>query len=681
MVGASMMLLLSVAATASLSAASAAPLPDLCHLGSSGAAPLPQFSGYHGSCNGSASAAGTGGGCATLHAAGGAGGCAGDFNLGTYDIVPLQHYVISLELKTSALLPTPQTPENCVQQQQTTRSGGSTAIELGLGGNQTACAGAYITGAPYVSYTDGNGRADGWFPAYGTHATPTSDWHNISLRFAPPSTATRATIRLAFGAHQYDEGNGGRMLGGTATGEAWFRNVKIVALPSPPSAVLPATFEIPASEKNMTRAIELAASCLHNSQISGNFTVGSDYVISGNLSPDLAFGLLGTRRLAHASYMKTWESTWLENRNLMNAEGRIGRFQRVMAHVLWPLGVDALFSFSGNTSYLEENLAYVDRAMGYLKSIAAEDDSLPCFTKDLMELFPPGVDWNDWQDSRAYGATTNFATWYVRTLRRFAALHTEFAGSFGSAAKAKEYYETANAVTLSVQALWIGENSTIATDWERDGPHFATNARHSADCGHNVLDDGVWVDDQLWAVVNGVADDAQAATIKEWLANRTVAYESQPTRWSSKTKSDIGLQAKQRYAETWYGRLGMADVLMRFKNFSQPAFGYTLLRRISAAFASSNNIMESYTMDAEVGTDPGTDYLEHCGGFMWSIIDGPFGVDFNSVRACATNRKQLTDCQLTALLTIRVEDLNSNSEWLPLLHACTSYDDRTRMPL
>ena len=43
---------------------------------------------------------------------------------------------------------------------------------------------------------------------------------------------------------------------------------------------------------------------MHNSQISGNFTVGSDYVISGNLSPDLAFGLLGTRRLAHAGYMQ-----------------------------------------------------------------------------------------------------------------------------------------------------------------------------------------------------------------------------------------------------------------------------------------------------------------------------------------------------------------------------------------
>jgi hypothetical protein len=352
-------------------------------------------------------------------------------------------------------------------------------------------------------------------------------------------------------------------------------------------------------------------------------------VISGNLSPDLAFGLLGTRRLAHASYMKTWEGTWLENRHLMNAQGRIGRFQRVMSHVLWPLGVDALFSFSGNVSFLRENLPYVDRALGYLRSLAAED-SLPCFPKDLMMLFPPGVDWNDWQDSRAYGATTNFATWYVRTLRRFAALHSEFADSFGSAEKATEYLDSANAVTVSVQALWISEHSPIAANFSRDGPHFATNARHSADCSHNVLDDGNWVDDQLWAVVNGVASKVQAADIKRWLAKHTDAYESQPTRWSSKSVGDGNRVSKQRYHETWYGRLGLGDVLMRFNNFSQPAFGYTLLRRIAAAFTASNNIMESYQMDGAVGTDAGTDYLEHCGGFIWGMIDGPFGVDFDS---------------------------------------------------
>ena len=155
-------------------------------------------------------------------------------------------------------------------------------------------------------------------------------------------------------------------------------------------------------------------------------------------------------------------------------------------------------------------------------------------------------------------------------------------------------------------------------------------AGHSADCSVSVNDDGVWVDDQLWAVVLGVASPSQAESIKAWLANRTVAYESQPTRWSSKidAKGSGG-----RYAETWFGRLGLGDVLMRYNNFSQPDFGLTLrkssrlrnhsldqasavgyllrdcgviaVRRISAAFTGTQNIMESYTMDAKVGSDPG----------------------------------------------------------------------------
>jgi hypothetical protein len=46
--------------------------------------------------------------------------------------------------------------------------------------------------------------------------------------------------------------------------------------------------------------------------------------------------------------------------------------------------VDALFSFSGNVSYLQENLPYVDKVMGYLKSLSAED-ALPCFPRGRLE--------------------------------------------------------------------------------------------------------------------------------------------------------------------------------------------------------------------------------------------------------------------------------------------------------
>ena len=49
-------------------------------------------------------------------------------------------------------------------------------------------------------------------------------------------------------------------------------------------------------------------SCFHNSQLTGNFTVGSDYVISGNLSPDLGFGIFGVRRMGSPAQMALYMS-------------------------------------------------------------------------------------------------------------------------------------------------------------------------------------------------------------------------------------------------------------------------------------------------------------------------------------------------------------------------------------
>ena len=258
-------------ALVSAASSSGMDLPNLCTL-----SPLPKMSGpYAGTGTGEATADG-GGGCTMLHFNSST-GMAADFQVATFDVTPLKKYIVRMALKTNNLVPTPHPPQGCIEER-----GG--ALGAGLD-HQTGCSGAYLTGGPYVSYTDANGRADGWFPAYGTHAPPTSDWHNISLVFAPPTTAAQATLHIAFGAHQYAEGDGGRMLGGTATGEAWVRGMNIAPAPAPPSTVLPASLRVPASETNISAAVELAAQCLHNSQISGNFTVGSDYVISGNLSP------------------------------------------------------------------------------------------------------------------------------------------------------------------------------------------------------------------------------------------------------------------------------------------------------------------------------------------------------------------------------------------------------------
>ena len=95
---------------------------------------------------------------------------------------------------------------------------------------------------------------------------------------------------------------------------------------------------------------------------------------------------------------------------------------------------------------------------------------------------------------------------------------------------------------------------------------------------------------------------------------------------------------------------------MRYNNFSQPEFGLTLLRRIANAFVGTEIIMESYTMAGIVGTNAGIDYLEHCAGFVWALVDGPLGVNFDSdMEAAATISPQLSQSwdEASAFLVFR----------------------------
>lgn len=44
-----------------------------------------------------------------------------------------------------------------------------------------------------------------------------------------------------------------------------------------------------------------------------------------------------------------------------------------------------------------------------------------------------------------------------------------------------------------------------------------------------------------------------------------------------------------------------------------------------------------------LGGDPGSNYLEHCGGYAWALTEGLFGIDlFSDAEAAATIRSPLT---------------------------------------
>merc|ERR1740133_440020 len=80
--------------------------------------------------------------------------------------------------------------------------------------------------------------------------------------------------------------------------------MKTTATNPPPRAVV----NVPVHEATLSRALEMTASCFHDSSLTGNFTVGSDYIISGNLSPDLGMGLFGVRRMGSPSEMDLYTS-------------------------------------------------------------------------------------------------------------------------------------------------------------------------------------------------------------------------------------------------------------------------------------------------------------------------------------------------------------------------------------
>jgi hypothetical protein len=210
------------------------------------------------------------------------------------------------------------------------------------------------------------------------------------------------------------------------------------------------------------------------------------------------------------------------------------------------------------------------------------------------------------------GKTFNFHQWYVRALRRMAALHEEFSNtpdgqSFASAERAREYRKRADQVEQALRQLY----------WADD--HFVTNVDYDG-----KVADQRWMDDQVWAIRFGIATPEQAGKIWAWVDRRPQELEGVPTAWAAFDGPEHG-------TKSWFGRTGAGDILARYRS-GNPARGLALLKRISEVFARDRNVYEAYKMDGSVvpGTLGWGNYTEHCGGFIMALIGGPFGLDFDS---------------------------------------------------
>lgn len=485
---------------------------------------------------------------------------------------------------------------------------------------------AKLTGAPYLFFWDARLLPGSFQPTPGNLAPNNSDWHIISQVFTTPVTARTAELHLAYAAYGGYEKYSPRVTG-RARGHLWIRNVRIEAgqqVPPPP-----VTIHVP--DAVIQQALETTANCLYDASLSGQFTASDGYTISGNIVPDLTFGLFGVRRLAIPKYMDIYKAQWASVGDGFTPEGRAP--QRVMSQVLFPLGVDEIYSYTGDRAFLEKYLAVADRSFDYM-SQRADRNGLVRLVDYGQWCLGQGADWVDWYPTRMEGKTFNFHQWYVRALRRCAALHRELSWANGDNddERAKQYLIRADEIEKSLRQMY----------WYED--HFVPNV----DYGGRIADEK-WLDDQVWAIQWGVATSEMTRQIWSWIDANPSKYEGVPTRW-------VAFNGPVHGPLTWFGRLGAGDILARYHS-GNPRRGMELLNRISEIFARDRNVYEAYDMYGDIvpGTSGWGNYTEHSGGYIWAVVGGPFGISFDSdAEAVATVAPQFPEDWPSADLTVYI---------------------------
>ena len=466
---------------------------------------------------------------------------------------------------------------------------------------------ASLTGGVYLQFWDSQHMPGSYQPsdAVSTPAPENSEWHIVSQKVIVPSTARTAALNLVFAAFGPYTDKLRPRDSGRAKGRLWIRSVHIEAS----DRVIPLPPTIRVSDPKIRAAVDVVAECMHNGSLNGIFVDSDGYTDSSNIVPDISFGLYGVRRQGQAKYVDIMRKQWEELGASADAKGRLP--QRVMSQILFPIGVDEIFSFTGDRAFLAKTLPMADRTLDYVNKRAASN-GLVRLVDHGKWVIGEGADWVDWYPTRMEGKTFNFHQWYVRALRRMAALHEEFSNtpdgqSFASAERARDYRKRADQVEQSLRQLY----------WADD--HFVTNVDYDG-----KVADQRWMDDQVWAIQFGIASPEQAGKIWAWVDRRPEELEGVPTAWAAFSGPEHG-------PKTWFGRTGAGDILARYRS-GNSARGLALLERISEVFARDRNVYEAYTMDGKVvpGTLGWGNYTEHCGGFILALIGGPFGLDFDS---------------------------------------------------
>lgn len=231
--------------------------------------------------------------------------------------------------------------------------------------------------------------ADGWTPAVAAvceKASTAGLFEPRSFAFSAPTTSVAARLWLIFA--------DGHFTHSTATGVVSIADVRIVHSQPPASQqqhpIPTPRFYVP--DSTIQQGINMTTNCLRDSTLQGQFTVGSDYQTSNNISPDRGFGVFGVRRFGTPKQVEQYQSEWGYESAAVHGQPDGSVRSRTMTLLFWPLGVDQFFSYSGNTSYLRVTLPQADLMLSWVSKHTDVDGLFECShnggESELLFFFP-----------------------------------------------------------------------------------------------------------------------------------------------------------------------------------------------------------------------------------------------------------------------------------------------------
>ncbi len=367
-------------------------------------------------------------------------------------------------------------------------------------------------------------------------------------------------------------------------------------------------------EKRIEKVLTIAEKTFDHNNDGQTFYVGGGFKTGTNIVPDCTLGMMGVVRTNRPDLVEVLKK---QLATIDSLEGRNYDFainQRPMSNILYPFWIYHIYQFSGDMNFLEEHKLPLERTAEYVAAHEDQNGFVSFYRQGFPWRFGQGEDWVDWYGPRMYGKTMNNQAWYYQMLR----ITSYIEGMLGDSVRATSFVKKAEVLKAQInQYYWVGD-------------HYLDNIYQDG-----TVEDDWGVDSQVWPIVFGVADSHQAGCLLDKLDKKGVDA-GLPAIWIAHPhSSDIspgGFEGSPTgYNHTnqiWFGRVGAGDILARYR-MEQYEKAYELVSKITDRVVADGTFYEGYNPDGTTwAKDLPGNYLEHAGGYFFSIFQGMFGIKF-----------------------------------------------------